>query len=159
MKHSYIIWLTFFFLFLHNVEEIWAFQHLKYYSFLSPIDFSVEQLVFSETIVTLLTLALTIFVGCKSNDFQAIGAIVGFNCYLLISALFTHILLAGLTGSYVPGLVTAICLFLPFSLFVLNKYSRYFIDRQMFYRTCLFGLSLGFLVVILSDYISMTYIS
>jgi len=120
-----LLWLVPLFLLVHNIEEALTAPHFLDVAnrlatelltrSLFPVSYS--QFLFALAIVT----SLPFFFAAMAQ--VPATAIVGRHLVLLIQAVafvnvFSHLAMAVILRGYVPGLVSAVCLNLPFSIFL-----------------------------------------
>lgn len=136
---------------LHDLEEIFTFEgfiksRLTGYDLPGPILNFVDLTTAEFLVAVIFIFALTILVSYigsrgKGNQVNLFIFLVGISILLINS--ITHVAQALIFYSYVPGLVTAIILVLPYTIYTLNKFR---LDYQLDRRHLVFLLMAGLLL-------------
>jgi len=121
---------------IHNLEEAWAMSNwlginetkLPYTKFI-PVSTLQQGLPIALIIATLLLFLIPILAIYKKWDNRIFGIILGM---CLINAI-GHILITIVLGSYSPGVITALLINLPLSVFIIRQLFKYNLLKNFFW--------------------------
>ena len=135
---------------LHNIEESIGFAHFQY-----PTDFSFpirpqtpEVMILSIISITIIAWLLLLWAFRKSDYIKRDILIVLVSVFF-INALFPHIVATLYLKRYFPAVITAILLYLPYSVWLFPKLYRLSPSKKHFFKIMVFGLLISILLVIL----------
>lgn len=134
MPYRVLQWLVFVCAAIHNLEEgLTAARYLPraremLSQYLSP-DLLIkipgtEQFYYSLIVATLLPLALTVFATTGNPSQIKPYLVAGIAAVLLLNVFVPHLPAAILFSGYAPGLITAVAVNLPFSIYFLSRSLR-----------------------------------
>jgi uncharacterized protein with HXXEE motif len=129
MTRRAALWLIPSFIALHNVEEAVTFRrYLPAVRALAPDSFrtflghvTYPEVLLALTVVTLAPLAVVAWVNARPTSQLALWLVVTIQMVMLVNALWHLAAAAFLFRGYAPGVVTAVVVNLPFSVYVLRR--------------------------------------
>lgn len=147
MSRKTLLWLVPVFLTLHNLEEALlmpAFIEKRNASVQGAMRGIVPPVTYKQFLIALIIITVIPYLVALLwlNRGWAVYLLVGFQVVMLINV-FAHTLMALFLRGYAPGLVTAVLVNLPFSLYLLRRAVG---DRWMSKRAVVWMFPLGLLI-------------
>lgn len=137
-----VLWLVPVVLTLHNIEEAltmpsWVMQHLPLIESNLPFDiriqFTPSQLLLSLGIATLVPVVVTLLCINGEKKSKRINFLFLLQAIILINVFVPHIAVSLRILNYNPGVLTAVCFNLPFSLYLFRRaYREDYLARREF---------------------------
>ncbi|MDD3364061.1 MAG: HXXEE domain-containing protein [Syntrophomonas sp.] len=161
MKYRQAMWLAPLLLIIHNLEEyltMSAFisRHLEDLpAFYKKMAMSSEQFTQALIIVTVLAVLLTF--GGSISEANGIGMLLAVTTQagLLINAV-QHIAASIWLGTYTPGVITSIFLYLPvISYLILRAFREGYISKKLIIYSFILGIAMLLPVILLAKYIAL----
>jgi hypothetical protein len=128
-----VLWLAPVVLTLHNIEEAltmprWVMQNLPFIRSSLPFDievhFTPSQLLLSLGIATVVPIAVTMLCINGEKKSKRLFFLFLLQAIILINVFVPHIALSLWMMGYNPGVLTAVCFNLPFSLYLFRRARR-----------------------------------
>lgn len=131
MQRTGVLWLVPLFMAIHNVEEWVSFAvYLPLVEGRLPGAVlklvglpTVEQMRLALVVVTAIPVVLAAWMSFSSRKEPAVSALLLFQAMLLLNVIW-HVGSAIAFRSYLPGLITAVCINLPFSIYLFRRAAR-----------------------------------
>ncbi|PRY00369.1 uncharacterized protein with HXXEE motif [Pontibacter ummariensis] len=107
---------------LHNLEEaVTLTSWLEHKPMSTPFAVTARQYWFALALFTVLGFILLYAKKLYRNERQFLLTAVGFSGMLLLNVFIPHLMGAVLFQEYIPGLLTALTVDLPLSLYIMNR--------------------------------------
>jgi len=131
MQRVGVLWLVPLFMAIHNAEEWVLFPtYLPLVKGWLPAAVlklvglpTVEQMRIALLVVTAIPIALAAWMSVTPRKEPAVWLLLLFQAMVLLNVIW-HIGSATVFRSYVPGLITAVCINLPFSIYLFRRAAR-----------------------------------
>ena len=121
---------------LHNIEEAILMEHwIKKSPIKISFSITTNQFLVAVALFTVMGFIVVFAKKAYKNEVQFFILIAGFSGVLLLNVFFPHLVAAVVFRMYVPGLITAILINLPLTIYILwyiYKASKFSIKRMVF---------------------------
>jgi len=135
---------------LHNTEETIGFSHFVYASAFPFQTPSSSAMTTSIVLVTLIAWGVILWAFRQPATTVKRNILTAFTSVFLFNAFIPHITGAIALHRYVPGVITAVLLFLPYSFWLMPRLYHSYAAGKWFYTVAGIGLGIsGVIVVIL----------
>jgi hypothetical protein len=128
MSKKLLLWLVPVLVTIHNLEEalfMQTFIQIRNASVPGPLrdllpPITYRQFLISLIIVTIIPYVIAWLGNLEQEGSRTVYLLLGFQVIMLFNVL-AHIMMATIIGGYAPGVVTAVVVNLPFSLYLLHR--------------------------------------
>lgn len=136
---------------LHNTEEAFGFWQFRFPEGLLIRTPEAGEMITAVALITLLAWIAIVWVIRKGGFFSKRFLLTTLAAVFLINAFIPHILGAIYLGSYFPGVVTAVLLYLPYVYWMLPGIYNEYDSRKSFFIAFVQGICISLFFVLVTQ--------